>query len=188
MTALTLWSLGLISVDVRIPEQILVVDSSMVENEVMKSLGKDGLDDDEDEEEDLDEGAAGKRAGVEVKAHQASHTKYLLMRGCCVPGIISTRNLNPNDSVVVNSCQVKFRLRCTPLSTQLRPADPSLQELTVGTSCLPDSFTRLIEPPANLLGLEEFAHLGALSGYSPEDMSASPGDLAGSGLRRLLWD
>lgn len=86
------------------------------------SLGKDGLDDDEDEEEDLDEGAAGKRAGVEVKAHQASHTKYLLMRGCCVPGIISTRNLNPNDSVVVNSCQVKFRLRCTPLSTQLRPA------------------------------------------------------------------
>lgn len=173
VTALTLWSLGLISVDVRIPEQILVVDSSMVENEVMKSLGKDGLDDDEDEEEDLDEGAAGKRAGVEVKAHQASHTKYLLMRGCCVPGIISTRNLNPNDSVVVNSCQVKFRLRCTPLSTQLRPADPSLQELTVGTSCLPDSFTRLIEPPANLLGLEEFAHLGALSGYSPEDMSAS---------------
>lgn len=43
----------------------------------------------------------------------------------------------------------------------------------MGTSCLPDSFTRLIEPPANLLGLEEFAHLGALSGYSPEDMSAS---------------
>ncbi|KAM6166644.1 general transcription factor 3C polypeptide 1 isoform 2-T2 [Erethizon dorsatum] len=159
--------------DVRIPEQILVVDSSMVENEVMKSLGKDGLDDDEDEEEDLDEGTGGKRAGVEVKAHQASHTKYLLMRGCCVPGIISTRNLNPNDSVVVNSCQVKFRLRCTPLATQLRPADPSLQELTVGTSCLPHSFTRLINPPENTFGLEEFARQGTLSGYSPEDMSAA---------------
>ncbi|XP_005405198.1 PREDICTED: general transcription factor 3C polypeptide 1 [Chinchilla lanigera] len=172
-TALTLWSLGLLSVDVRIPEQILVVDSSMVENEVMKSLGKEGLDDDEDDEEDLDEGSGVKRAGVEVKAHQASHTKYLLMRGCCVPGIVSTRNLNPNDSVVVNSCQVKFRLRCTPLPTQLRPADPSLQELTAETSCLPDSFTRLIAPPRSVLGLEELARQGALSGYSPEDVSAA---------------
>ncbi|XP_010621796.1 general transcription factor 3C polypeptide 1 isoform X1 [Fukomys damarensis] len=173
-TALTLWSLGLISVDVRIPEQILVVDSSMVESEVMKSLGKDGgLDEEEDEEEDLEEGAGGKRAGVEVKAHQASHTKYLLMRGCCVPGLVSTRNLNPNDSVVVNSCQVKFRLRRTPLHTRLRPADPSLQELTVGTSCLPDSFTRLMEPPGNMFSPEEFAQQGALSGYSPEDLSAS---------------
>lgn len=36
VAALTLFSLGLISVDVRIPEQIVVVDSSMVENEVMK--------------------------------------------------------------------------------------------------------------------------------------------------------
>lgn len=34
--ALTLFSLGLVSVDVKIPEQIVVVDSSMVENEVMK--------------------------------------------------------------------------------------------------------------------------------------------------------
>lgn len=36
MAALSLFSLGLISVDVRIPEQIVVVDSSMVENEVIK--------------------------------------------------------------------------------------------------------------------------------------------------------
>lgn len=106
------------------------------------SLGKDGgLEDEEDEEEDLDEGSGGKRQGVEVKAHQASHTKYLLMRGYCAPGLVgtrslnpsdmraycapglvSTRNLNPNDSVVVNSCQVRFRLRCTPLATQLAPS------------------------------------------------------------------
>ncbi|XP_004856054.1 general transcription factor 3C polypeptide 1 isoform X2 [Heterocephalus glaber] len=168
-TALTLWSLGLVSVDVRIPEHILVVDSA-----IMKSLGKDGaLEDEEDEEEDLDEGTGAKRAGVEVKAHQASHTKYLLMRGCCVPGLISTRNLNPNDSVVVNSCQVKFRLRCSPLDTQLKPADPSLQELTEGTSCLPNSFTRLMEPPGNMVSREEFARHGVLSGYSPEDLSAA---------------
>lgn len=36
VAALTLISLGLVSVDVRIPEQIVVLDSSMVENEVIK--------------------------------------------------------------------------------------------------------------------------------------------------------
>lgn len=86
------------------------------------SLGKDGgLEEDEDEEEDLDEGSGGKRRSIEVKARQASHTNYLLMRGYCAPGIVSTRNLNPNDSIVVNSCQVRFRLRCCPTPTQLGP-------------------------------------------------------------------
>lgn len=86
------------------------------------SLGKDGGLDDDEEEEDLDEGSGAKRQGVEVKAHQASHTKYLLMRGYyTMPGVVSTRNLNPNDSIVVNSCQVKFRLRSTPASTHLGP-------------------------------------------------------------------
>lgn len=36
VTALTLFALGLVSVDIRIPEQIVVVDSSAVESEVMK--------------------------------------------------------------------------------------------------------------------------------------------------------
>lgn len=86
------------------------------------SLGKDGaLDEDEDEEEDLDEDPGDKRRSIEVKARQASHTNYLLMRGYCAPGIVSTRNLNPNDSIVVNSCRVKFRLRQSPAPTQLRP-------------------------------------------------------------------
>lgn len=86
------------------------------------SLGKDGaLEEDEDEEEDLDEGSGGKRRSIEVKARQASHTNYLLMRGYCAPGIVSTRNLNPNDSIVVNSCQVKFRLRHSPAHTCLGP-------------------------------------------------------------------
>lgn len=86
------------------------------------SLGKDGaLDEDEDEEEDLDEDPGDKRRSIEVKARQASHTNYLLMRGYCAPGIVSTRNLNPNDSIVVNSCHVKFRLRQSPAPTQLGP-------------------------------------------------------------------
>ncbi|KAB0394536.1 hypothetical protein E2I00_004116 [Balaenoptera physalus] len=106
VAVLTLFSLGLVSMDVRIPEQIVVVDSSMVENEVIKSLGKDGtLEEDEDEEEDLDEGSGAKRRSIEVKARQASHTNYLLMKGCCAPGIVSNRNLNPSDSIVVNSCR-----------------------------------------------------------------------------------
>lgn len=36
MAMLSLFSLGLVSVNVRIPEQIVVVDSTMVENEVIK--------------------------------------------------------------------------------------------------------------------------------------------------------
>ena len=88
------------------------------------------MEEDEDEEEDLDEGSGAKRRNIEVKAHQASHTNYLLMKGYCVPGIVSNRNLNPNDNVVVNSCLVKFRLRCTPNPTRLaltgehRPCPP----------------------------------------------------------------
>ncbi|KAM9056830.1 general transcription factor 3C polypeptide 1 isoform 4-T5 [Megaptera novaeangliae] len=174
VAVLTLFSLGLVSMDVRIPEQIVVVDSSMVENEVIKSLGKDGtLEEDEDEEEDLDEGSGAKRRSIEVKARQASHTNYLLMKGCCAPGIVSNRNLNPSDSIVVNSCRVRLRLRCTPKPTGLGPAVTSLEELMVGTSCLPDTFTRLINSQEDTCSLEEFAHQVALSGYRPGDVSAA---------------
>uniref|UniRef100_A0A8D1VDV0 General transcription factor 3C polypeptide 1 n=1 Tax=Sus scrofa TaxID=9823 RepID=A0A8D1VDV0_PIG len=174
VATLTLFSLGLIAVDVRIPEQIVVVDSSLVENEVIKSLGKDGAtEEDEDEEEDLDEGSGAKRRSIEVKAPQASHTNYLLMRGYCAPGIVSNRNLNPNDSIVVNSCQVKFWLRSTPAPTRLGPTATPLEELTVGTSCLPDMFTRLVKVPQDTYGLEDFTHQVALSGYKPGDVLAA---------------
>lgn len=172
--ALTLFSLGLVSVDVRIPEQIVVVDSSMVENEVIKSMGKDGaLEEDEEEEEDLDEDPGGKRQSIEVKAPQASHTNYLLMRGYCAPGIVSTRNLNPNDSIVVNSCHVRFWLRGSPLPTGLGPTATPLEELAAGTSCLPDLFTRLINNREHACSLEEFVHQVELSGYKPGDVSAA---------------
>lgn len=76
------------------------------------SLGKDGvLEEDEDEEEDLDEGLGGKRRSIEVKVRQVFYINYLLMRGYCVFGIVSIRNFNFNDSIVVNFCQVKFRFR-----------------------------------------------------------------------------
>uniref|UniRef100_A0A8D2J9I0 General transcription factor IIIC subunit 1 n=1 Tax=Varanus komodoensis TaxID=61221 RepID=A0A8D2J9I0_VARKO len=135
---LALFSLGLVSVDVTIPEQIVVVDSTMVENEVTKSLGKDVLEE-EEEEDDTEESPAGKRQ-IEVKARQASQTNYLLMRGCCAPGIASTRNLSPTDNIVVNSCQVAVKLRESPAPGGLLAQD--LENMPVGASCLPSSFTR----------------------------------------------
>lgn len=83
------------------------------------SLGRDGLDDEDFDDEEVDENVSHKRK-IEVKARQASHTNYLLMRGYCAPGIVSTRNLNPNDNVVVNSCQVHVKLRNTPQSGRLK--------------------------------------------------------------------
>ncbi|XP_072839107.2 general transcription factor 3C polypeptide 1 isoform X1 [Pogona vitticeps] len=142
-TVLALFSLGLVSVDVSIPEQIVVVDSTMVENEVIKSLGKEGLEEEEEDDDDnLEEGSTSKRP-IEVKARQASHTNYLLMRGYYAPGIVSTRNLSPTDNIVVNSCQVKLRLRQVPAPDGLLAQEPTdLERMPVGVSCLPSSFTR----------------------------------------------
>jgi general transcription factor 3C polypeptide 1 len=48
-----------------------------------------------------------------------------------------------------------------------------LEELAVGTSCLPDTFTKLVDPREHTCGMQEFARRVALSGYSPEDVSAA---------------
>ncbi|XP_068003315.1 general transcription factor 3C polypeptide 1 isoform X2 [Melanerpes formicivorus] len=170
---LSLFSLGLVSVSVRIPEQIVVVDSSMVENEVIKSLGKEGLEDEEEEEDDLDDGSGGKRR-IEVKARQASHTNYLLMRGYYAPGIVSTRNLSPSDNIVVNACQVKVKLRSAPLPGRLSPPVASLLDtMAVGLSCLPESFTRLIKIQEENYKMEGFLQECREGyGYSPRDVAA----------------
>uniref|UniRef100_A0A8C8RN74 General transcription factor IIIC subunit 1 n=1 Tax=Pelusios castaneus TaxID=367368 RepID=A0A8C8RN74_9SAUR len=169
---LSLFSLGLISVDVRIPDQIVVVDSTMVENEVIKSLGKDGLEDDYDEDDDFDESSGNKRR-IEVKARQASHTNYLLIRGYYSPGIVSTRNLNPNDNIVVNSCQVKVKLRCAPMPGRLNSPVPSvLDNMAVGISCLPDTFTRLLKVQEVTFDRDQFVLECTESyGYSSKDVS-----------------
>ncbi|XP_054851434.1 general transcription factor 3C polypeptide 1 isoform X2 [Eublepharis macularius] len=165
---LALFSLGLVSVDVAIPEQIVVVDSTMVENEVIKSLGKEGLEEEEDEEDDLDESATNKPR-IEVKARQASHTNYLLMRGYYSPGIVSTRNLSPTDNIVVNSCQVKVKLRETPAWEGFLGQDLlDLENLPVGASCLPKSFTRLTsiqeDDVAEQFLLQSLEHRGYITG------------------------
>ncbi|NWR84499.1 TF3C1 factor, partial [Furnarius figulus] len=170
---LSLFSLGLVSVNVRIPEQIIVVDSTMVENEVIKSLGKEGLEDDDEDEDELDDSSGGKRR-IEVKAHQASHTNYLLMRGYYAPGVVSTRNLSPSDNIVVNSCQVKVRLRCTPIPGRLSSPVPSLLEnMAVGISCLPETFTRLIKiQEANYEADKFLQECTERHSYSPQDAEA----------------
>ncbi|XP_010151813.1 PREDICTED: general transcription factor 3C polypeptide 1, partial [Eurypyga helias] len=170
---LSLFSLGLVSVNVRIPEQIVVVDSTMVENEVIKSLGKEGLEDDEDDDDDLDDSSAGKRR-IEVKARQASHTNYLLMRGYYAPGIVSTRNLSPSDNIVVNSCQVKVKLRCTPLPGRLSsPVSSLLDNMDVGVSCLPETFTRLIKVQEENYKVSQFLQeCTEVYGYNPRDVGA----------------
>uniref|UniRef100_A0A8D0EU74 General transcription factor IIIC subunit 1 n=1 Tax=Strix occidentalis caurina TaxID=311401 RepID=A0A8D0EU74_STROC len=170
---LSLFSLGLVSVNVRIPEQIVVVDSTMVENEVIKSLGKEGLEDDDDDDDDLDDSSGGKRR-IEVKARQASHTNYLLMRGYYAPGIVSMRNLSPSDNIVVNSCQVKVKLRCTPLPGRLSsPVSSLLDNMVVGVSCLPETFTRLIKVQEENYEVDQFLHeCTERYGYNPSDVAA----------------
>ncbi|NXT27371.1 TF3C1 factor, partial [Syrrhaptes paradoxus] len=171
---LSLFSLGLVCVNVRIPEQIVVVDSTMVENEVIKSLGKEGLEDeDDDDDDDLDDSSGGKPR-IAVKARQASHTNYLLMRGYYAPGIVSTRNLSPSDNIVVNSCQVKVKLRCTPVPGRLSSPVPSLLDnMAAGISCLPETFTRLIKVQEENYEVDRFLHECTEGyGYNPRDAAA----------------
>lgn len=59
-------------------------------------------------------------------------------------------------------------LMCSPIF-----ADPSLEDLSVGTSCLPDTFTRLINPQEDTCSLDEFVHQVELSGYKPGDVAAA---------------
>ncbi|XP_041133837.1 general transcription factor 3C polypeptide 1-like isoform X2 [Polyodon spathula] len=168
LASLSLLILGLLSVEVAIPDQIVVVDSTMVDNEVIKSLGKEGV---EDSEEGEGEDSENKRK-MEVKSRQASHTNYLLMRGYCAPGIVSTRNLNTSDNVVVNSCQMRVKLRKAPAHSWIHTAAPSVVDLTPGQTCLPPSFTRLVKiPGASSSRLELFQqHCVDRCGYSPEDL------------------
>ncbi|RXN35951.1 general transcription factor 3C polypeptide [Labeo rohita] len=106
---LSLMTLGLLSVDVSIPQQIVVVDSTLMDSEVVKSLTK-ALEEEDDEEDD------DRKRRLEIKPTQASHTNYLLMRGYYAPGVLrsQTHNSNSTDSIMVNTCTVHLRLRQTP--------------------------------------------------------------------------
>ncbi|KAI5091211.1 general transcription factor 3C polypeptide 1 isoform X2 [Silurus meridionalis] len=153
----TLLTLGLISVDVSIPQQIVVVDSTLVDNEVVKSITKELDEEDEDE--------AGAR--FEVKAHQASHTNYLLMKGYFVPGIISLRNITSTEHIAVNACSLRIRLRNThshSLFTQTNSAVfPALS--------LPSSVSHMIDWQ-HVVGRNFLEECVSMLGYTSEDLKA----------------
>ncbi|XP_045075716.1 general transcription factor 3C polypeptide 1-like, partial [Coregonus clupeaformis] len=183
LACLSLMTLGLLSVHVSIPEHIVVLDSTMVDNEVVKSISVLAEDDDDEEVEDS-EG----RRGMEVRAHKASHTKYLMMRGYCVPGIVNLRNLNTNDSIVVESCTMRLQLRHTPGHTLFITQDsPPLDFSRQGTSLLPSLLTHSLSahppsspspsssplpssPSSSVEGCE--GRLVTQRGYNPEDIGA----------------
>ncbi|XP_057700022.1 general transcription factor 3C polypeptide 1-like isoform X2 [Corythoichthys intestinalis] len=161
MVSLTLMSLGLLSVHLSIPKKMVVVDSNLVDTDV-KSMAT--LEEEDDEDDDVAGGVCEGKKKRQVTAHQASHTKYLLMKGFCFPGIVKLRNLSTNENIVVESCGIMMRLRQTPGHGFLKDA-AHLELSKTGPSLLPSVLTRCIQnvplTPAQR------------SGYSPEDLQAS---------------
>ncbi|KAK2909570.1 hypothetical protein Q8A67_005407 [Cirrhinus molitorella] len=164
---LTLMTLGLLSVDVSIPQQIVVVDSTLMDSDVVKSLTK-VLEEEEDEEDDE------RKRRLEVKPTQASHTNYLLMRGYYAPGVLrsQTHTSNSTDSIMVNACTVQLRLRQTPGHTLFTSDAFSVSAMSPSASpSLPLSFTRVYRaPPA---GAQTFLErCVSVLGYGAQDVEA----------------
>uniref|UniRef100_A0A4W6DK61 Uncharacterized protein n=1 Tax=Lates calcarifer TaxID=8187 RepID=A0A4W6DK61_LATCA len=170
VVSLSLMSLGLLSVHVSIPKQMVVVDSNLVDNDVVKShniiLKYDNEDDDDDDGDEC-EG----RKKLEVKAHQASHTNYLMMRGYCCPGIVKLRNLNINDNIVVESCIMKLQLRSTPAHHLFNSPPPDFTKC--GPSLLPSMLTCSFRPSSSSPSVEQCDRcLVEQRGYTPQDIEA----------------
>ncbi|XP_062389121.1 general transcription factor 3C polypeptide 1 [Sardina pilchardus] len=175
MACLSLITLGLLAVDVSIPEQIVVVDSNMLDSEVVKRLAKEVEEEDELDEEEEAGQTLPLRKRVEVKASQASHTNYLLMRGYCMPGVLSSRlKVTSVDSVVVNACTVHVRLRNTPAHTLFKEKDsPILSDcLRPGLREVPERFTRVYRAEGSA-ALALSRRLEAELGYGAADVSAA---------------
>nr|XP_040041912.1 general transcription factor 3C polypeptide 1 isoform X1 [Gasterosteus aculeatus aculeatus] len=170
--SLSLMSLGLLSVLVSVPRQMVVVDSNLLDTSLVKSVG--ALEEEEDDDEDDAEECDGKKK-LEVKS-QASHTKYLMMRGHRSPGIVKLRNLNTTDSIVVESCFVRLKLRDTPahhLFPQERISPLDLRKS--GVRQLPSvltAFTRCSSSPSPGELQECHARLTQQRGYTAQDIEA----------------
>uniref|UniRef100_A0A8C4IB21 General transcription factor 3C polypeptide 1 n=1 Tax=Dicentrarchus labrax TaxID=13489 RepID=A0A8C4IB21_DICLA len=171
VVSLSLMTLGLLNVYISIPKPIVVVDSNLVDNDVVKSMA--ALEEEEDDDEDGDECEGKKR--LEVKAHQASHTNYLMMRGYCSPGIVKLRNLNTGDNIVLESCIMKLQLRNTPAHHAFTmETSPPLDLIKCGPSLLPASLTYSIRSfgssPSNVNECD--SRLIQHRGYTPQDIEA----------------
>ncbi|XP_044044024.1 general transcription factor 3C polypeptide 1 [Siniperca chuatsi] len=172
VVSLSLMSLGLLSVYISIPKQMVVVDSNLVDNDVVKNMAAlEEEDDDDDDDGDECEG----RKKMEVKAHQASHTNYLMMRGHCCPGIVKVRNLNTSDNVVVESCIMRLQLRNTPAHHVFSMENlPPLDLTKCGPSLLPSILTYSTRSSSSSQhSVKECdRRLIQQRGYTPQDIEA----------------
>uniref|UniRef100_A0AAX7SKG7 B-block binding subunit of TFIIIC domain-containing protein n=1 Tax=Astatotilapia calliptera TaxID=8154 RepID=A0AAX7SKG7_ASTCA len=169
LVSLSLMSLGLLNVYASIPKQMVVVDSNLVDKDVVKSMAE--LVEEEEEDDDDGDDYDGKKR-QQVKAQKASHTKYLMMRGYCTPGIVKVRNLNTNDSIVMESCIMRLQLRNTPAHSLFNFAPLDLTKC--GPSLLPSNLTSFVRsasfsPPS----VEEcYRRFVNQKGYTPRDIEA----------------
>ncbi|XP_011476240.2 general transcription factor 3C polypeptide 1 isoform X3 [Oryzias latipes] len=171
VASLSLMTLGLLSVHVSIPKPIVVVDSTLVDNDFVKSMAALEEEDDDEDEDGDNEG----RKKLQVTAHQASHTNYLMMQGYYSPGIVKMRNLSTNDNIVVESCTLRLQLRSTPSHRLFTEENsPSLDLTKCGPSLLPRILTRHVRSPCcRILSAEECN--GVLiqeKGYTQQDIEA----------------
>ncbi|XP_019633203.1 PREDICTED: general transcription factor 3C polypeptide 1-like [Branchiostoma belcheri] len=95
-----------LSYTVDIPENIVVIDSSMETpaKEARKTASKEGSDS-EGDTENSNTGAVSLPL-----ATRSSRTKVLAARSGTAPAILSLRNLEPTDNIVINSCTINMRL------------------------------------------------------------------------------
>ncbi|XP_019717710.1 general transcription factor 3C polypeptide 1 [Hippocampus comes] len=161
LVALTLMSLGLLSVHMSIPKKMVVVDSNLVDSDVRSMVSLE----EEDDEDDVASDECLSKKKLRVNAHQASHTKYLLMKGYCIPGIVKRRNMNTSDNIVVESCVLRMQMRQTPACALLSDDGVSLDFSKSGPSLLPSVLTRSIQKVGRTPAL--------CSSYSPEDVQVS---------------
>ncbi|XP_077461274.1 general transcription factor 3C polypeptide 1 [Stigmatopora argus] len=159
LVSLTLMSLGLLSIHLSIPKKMVVVDSTLLDSEV-KSMASLEEEDDEDDDVAVCVGKKKRR----VPAPRASHTKYFLLKGFCIPGIVKLRNLNTNENIVVESCEIMMRLRQTPVRVLVKD-DAPLDFFKTGPSLLPSILTRCFQNSAPTPARR--------SDYSAEDLRAS---------------
>ncbi|XP_078676635.1 general transcription factor 3C polypeptide 1-like [Branchiostoma floridae x Branchiostoma belcheri] len=152
-----------LSYTVDIPENIVVIDSSMEipGKEARKTTSKEGSDS-EGDTENSNTGAVSLPL-----ATRSSRTKVLAARSGTAPAILSLRNLEPTDNIVINSCTINMRLprrlfhseehRNTHNEDQLQTSSPS--PMSLPSFLLTDPSASGQDPANNALPWAEFVSL-----------------------------
>uniref|UniRef100_A0A3B4ZLA2 General transcription factor IIIC subunit 1 n=1 Tax=Stegastes partitus TaxID=144197 RepID=A0A3B4ZLA2_9TELE len=175
VVCISLMSLGLLSVHLSIPKQMVVVDSSLVDNVVSKSFlsSMAALEEEDDEDDDGEDCEGGKK--LQVKAHQASHTNYLIMRGYCSPGIgklVTSTNSYFCKNIIFNFISFVFLFLFFFVFAFLD--SPPLDLTKCGPSLLPSILTYSVHSPSSSLPSVEECNRRFIQhrGYTPQDIEA----------------